>query len=779
MTTSTDRTNAAWHKTGCLLCAQNCGLEVLVEDNRIVKARGDRHNPRSKGYICNKGVKIAHHQHHGGRLTHPLKRTPAGGFERVSWDQCLDEIAARLRGILDAHGPRALAYMGGGGQGSHFEAAFGLTLLRALGSRYHYSALSQELTGYFWACGRMVGRQNRFFIPDEAAADTLVAIGWNGAQSHQMPRAPVVLRDFSKDPDKLLVVIDPRRSETARLADIHIALRPGTDALLTRAMIAIILEQGWEDRAYLQAHTVGFERVEPWFADLDVDAALALCELDRGEVTALCEQLATRRWCAHADLGTLMNRHSTATSYLQLLLMAVCGRLCVPGGNVIPGSVVPLGTHSDERDPASWRTAVTDFPPIFGLYPPNVMPEEILSDHPQRLRAVIVSNANPLRSYADTSAYERAFERLDLSVTIDVALSETALASDYVLPARSGFESWDGTFFAWTFPAVYFQLRRPVLQPEGEALEGGEIHTRLAERLGLVPPIPGWLLRAADLGRLPFTAALAPYLALHPGAAPMLPFVLARTLGAAQGSVHRAALWGLALMTTGQVRRNAARAGLGPEPLLSALTSLLRTRGASLVHAHPRLSQAEKLYQAILARPEGLWVGRADPGRNFNELRTEHGKIELYIPELEQEVLSLTAAAEREALEAELTSELPLVLNAGRHMARNANTLMRDPAWIGDKRGCTLAMHPRDAEARGLSDGQRVRVTTAAGAKEVELEVTEQTRPGMVLLPHGFGLVHEGVKSGANANRLTSAAHRDRVAGTPLHRFIPCQVGAA
>ena len=204
-----------WKKTGCVLCAQNCGLEVFVEDNRITKTRGDKDNPRSKGYVCRKGANIAFHQHHKDRLTHPLKRV-GDKFERISWEQAISEIAARLKEIIGTHGPKSYAYMGGGGQGCHFDAAFGVRLMRALGSRYHYSPLAQELTGIFWAIGRFTGRQYLFGIPDEHASDMILAIGWNGMQSHQMPRAPLVLKEFSKNPDKLLVVIDPQEIRDRR-----------------------------------------------------------------------------------------------------------------------------------------------------------------------------------------------------------------------------------------------------------------------------------------------------------------------------------------------------------------------------------------------------------------------------------------------------------------------------------------------------------------------------------------------------------------------------------
>lgn len=220
----------AWHKTGCICCAQNCGVEVLVENNRIVKVRPDRDNPRSEGYACRKGLSIAYYQHHADRLTRPLKKI-GNTFKEITWKLAFEEITEKLRAILYSYGPRSVAYVGGGGQGTHLEAAFAVRFLRGLGSRYHYSPLAQELTGMFWVQGRTMGRQYLMTIPDENETDMLVAIGWNGWMSHQMPQARRRLKKIADDPDKLLVVIDPRRSETAQRADMHLALRPGTDAL--------------------------------------------------------------------------------------------------------------------------------------------------------------------------------------------------------------------------------------------------------------------------------------------------------------------------------------------------------------------------------------------------------------------------------------------------------------------------------------------------------------------------------------------------------------------
>lgn len=739
------------HKTSCVLCAQNCGLNVEVEKNRIVKVRGDKSNGRSEGYVCRKGMNIANHQHNADRLKFPLKKVD-DRFEQISWDQAIDEIASKLKSIVGQYGPKSFAYMGGGGQGCHFEAAFGVRLMRGLGSRYHYSALAQEFSGMFWVNGRMYGRQNIHAEVDAEATDFLLIFGWNGMQSHQIPQAPKHLQRIAKDPGKLLVVIDPRLSETAKIANIHLPIRPGTDALLLKAMIAIILQEGWENKGYIKKHTSGLDDIRGLFVNFDAQAAIHTCNLDFEQVHEICRQFATRKSCLRYDLGILMNRHSAVSSYLAATLLAICGRIGVRGGNVFHGPLVPIGSHSDDRDPKTWRTMATNFPPVVGCFPPNAMPEEILSDHPERLRAVIVSGANPLRSYADTTAYEEAFQRLDLLVTAELAMTETAALSHYVLPSRSAYESWDGTFFPLTFPGIFFQMRRPVIEPDGEPLETGEIHLRIADRLGLIPPIPDSLYQAAEEGHAAFGLALMDYATKEPNAIGAMPFILGKTLGKAKGSVHLAALWGMLQTVPKPFRKNAIRAGFTPG-----------------------IGMGEELFQKIMDHPEGIWVGQLDPEENLAHVRTDDGKINLVIPELRVELENLDSAHEEAALAPD--PEYPLVLMAGRHFSMNANTLMRNPAWNEGKRDCTLMMNAGDAAELNVKDGRKVRITTEAGTLEIEVEVTDMARPGHVVIPHGFGLVYNGKAHGVNVNRLTKNTNRDWL-GTPMHRYVRCRIEA-
>ena len=741
-----------WRKTFCALCYHNCGLEIQTEGHRITKVRPDKGHPRTKGYICRKGMKIAHYQDHKERLTHPLKRE---GYEfvKISWEQAISEIAEKLKQILNKHGPRALAYMGGGGQGCHMEAGFGRTLLMSLGSQYHYSALGQELTGLFWVNGRAYGRQNLHLVPDLDRAENFLIIGWNGYVSNAgVNQARRRINEFSKDPNKQLIVVDPLLSETAKKANTHLQIRIGSVALFLKSLISIIVKEEWEDKTYISNHCQGFERIVSWFKNFDVVSALEVCGVGYDAVKKVARMYTTRPTAMRTDLGLLMDRQSTMNSYLEMILMAVCGRIGTPGGNVFNGHLMPLGPHSDELNERTWRTVETDIPAIMGYFPPNVISEEILSQKDDRLRAMIVSGANPLRSYADTLAYEKAFRELDLLVTIEIAMTETARMGHYVLPAKSAFEKWDTTFFSLTFPETYFQLRQPCCVALGGPLEEGDIFTRLADALGLLPEIPGALFEAICGDRKGFAAELVKWISQDTQNARLLPFILAKTLGKSLNSVHLAAIWGLLSMYPQHAADDLVRAGYELTPFLG-----------------------DDLFKELLAHPEGILIGRLDPIKNLEKLRTPDKKIQLYIEEMVDWIHEIEPDAERAAID---NREFPLVLVAGRHFPYTANSIMRDPAWNDQKAVCTALMNKEELQSLGIEDGEDVWVTTDASRVRIPVEVSDMAAPGTVTIPHGFGLNYLGQDYGVNVNLLTKNTHRDRLAGTPLHRYVPCRVEA-
>jgi anaerobic selenocysteine-containing dehydrogenase len=742
-----------WEKTSCCLCLQSCGLEVMVENNKIIKVRPDKANPRSQGYACRKGLKVAHYQHHRQRLEQPLKRQN-GQLVPIGWNQVLSEIGQQLGEIKEQYGPRSIALVAGGSGGCQIGGRFSGRFLMSLGSRYLYTALGQEWTGRHYVRGHIYGDQTLFLHPDHDKLDLLLALGWNGWSSHGMPRTRRFVKSLSEDPDRTLVVVDPRPSETARYADIHLALAPGSDALFLKAMIAIILQEGWHNQSFLESHTSGWEEIIPYFSDFSIKDALKICGLEFDQVKEVCRLFASRRSAVMSDLGVLMNRHSTLVSYLEEILLSICGRVGAQGGNVCTGTLSPVGVHTPPEDPDTWRTMRTDIPAIMGIFPPNVLPEEIESEGEDRIRALIVVGANPLRSYADTSAYERAFKTLDLLVVLDVAMSETAAAADYVLSGRSAYESYDTTFWSFNYPDIYFHLRRPLVEPAAETRENSWIMAALAEEMNLLPDLPDSLYKTARDDRGLFSRELAQYLADTPGAMLKLPFVLAKTLGPVLGSCNLALLWGLIWSAPARLKEAMARAGYpaGEE-------------------------QTDTVYSSIMGHPEGMWLGRLDPEKNLEFIATEDSRIHLHVPELATWLADVTPETEKKAMAPD--AAFPLILMAGWHYDYNANTMMRDPAWNqGRTTGC-LAVHQQDAAGLDLTDGEMVRLATRAGEVTVAVQISKLTRPGMVLLPQGFGLDFEGKSVGVNVNRLTRADHRDRIAGTPHHRRVPCRLEKA
>lgn len=749
--------------TACILCSRNCGILARVEDGHLRDIRGDERHPVSAGYLCQKAARLDHYQNHADRLDRPLRRRADGTFEPIDWGTAIAEIAAKLLALRREHGADALAYYGGGGQGNHLGGISASTFRELMGIRLYYSALAQEKTGDFWVNGHLFGRQDCHTTEDVERAECVLFLGTNPWQSHGIRNARAALRAIADDPARAMIVVDPRRTETARMADFHLQLRPGTDAHLLSAMLAICVREGLEDREFLARHTVGFESLRAALLDVPIGAHLEIADVDRGLVERAVRRFATARSaCVRVDLGLQQSPNSTLNSYLEKLLFLLTGNLGKPGGNNFHTFFLPIVGHTGPRGRGGGppRTAVTGMAEIAGLYPPNVLPAEIDNDHPRRTRGLVVDSANPLVSGADTAAYRRAFARLDLLVVVDVALTETARAAHYVLPASSQFEKWEATFFNLEFPANAFHLRRPLLAPRPGTLPETEIYRRLAVAVGAIPErfpilerIARWDRRRPRLGL--YYLALLLTIALRPGRRRALPFVLQGSLGKAlsEGAEAAATLWGASLLYARRHAEAVARAGR-------------RGRGREL---------AEQLFGAILGGPSGtvLSVHRYEDTWSF--LAHKDRRVRLVLPEM---LDALRALGKGPPV---VPADYPLVLIAGERRSYNANTIYRDPAWRKNDHDGAMRIHPDDAARLGLADGALALCESARGSLTVRLEFCPDNRPGVVSLPHGYGLEHPDAAGGRAArgpliNRLTDAAHRDPVSATPYHKFVPVRL---
>jgi anaerobic selenocysteine-containing dehydrogenase len=733
-----------WKSTACILCECNCGIVVQVEDRRLARIRGDKAHPGSQGYTCNKALRLDHYQNSRTRLTSPMRRCADGSYEEIAWDTAIVEIAEGFKHIRDTYGGDKIFYYGGGGQGNHLGGTYSGAFLKALGSRYRSNALAQEKTGEAWVDAYLYGGHTR---GEFEHAEVSVFVGKNPWMSQSFPRARVVLNEIAKDPARSMIVIDPVLTETAKMSDFHLRVRPGTDAWCLAALAAVIVRENLCDDAFLAQHVHGADAVRAVLHEVPIAEYAEHCGVDQELLRAAARRIGSAASVAvFEDLGIQQGPNSTLCSYLNKLLWILTGNFAKKGSQHLHSSFAPLFST------VSGRTPVTGAPIIAGLIPANAVPEEILTDHPDRFRAMIVESGNPAHSLADSTACREAFQALELMVVVDVAMTETARLAHYVLPAASQFEKPEATFFNFEFPHNGFQLRRPLLEPLPGTLPEPEIWARLVRALGVVDDADLRPLReAAQRGRQAYTEAFLGAVTTNPTVAKLLPYVLYETLGPTlpDGLAGAAALWGLSQKTAMNYPEAVRRAG----------------------HA-----DGDALFDAILNSPSGVTFTVHNYEDDFALISHADHKIALEIPEMLDDLRSLTAAPPRLT-----TPEFPIVLSVGERRAYTANDIFRDPSWRKRDTDGALRVSVEDAQALGLVDGCRARVSTAAGSAEATVEITETMLAGHAALPNGFGLDYidddgQTVVPGVAPNMLTSTRWRDPYAGTPWHKHVPARI---
>ena len=398
---------------------------------------------------------------------------------------------------------------------------------------------------------------------------------------------------------------------------------------------------------------------------------------------------------------------------------------------------------------------VTGAKVIMGLIPCNVIPDEILSEHPKRFRAMLIESANPVHSLADSQRMREALRALDLSVVIDVAMTETARQADYVLPASSQFEKAEATFFNMEFPRNAFHLRQPLFEPRAGTLSEAEIHARLIEALGELSASDYRLLRgAARLGSTAFGLAFGWQTVRQPKLRRYASVLLYRTLGARlpKHLAPAASLWGVCQMYVRKAPQAAARAGFGGAPLRAG----------------------QRLFDALLTHPSGVVYAVSDYADSWAAVKQAEQKIRLDLDEMLAALQTLEAPAAAAA-------DYPFVLSAGERRSDSSNTSVRDAAWHRKGQFGSLRIHPQDAQALGLTEGEWARICTRRGHADARVELAAEMHLGHVSLPNGQGIDYPDAEGrmqrrGVSLNELTNTDDRDPFAGTPWHKFVPARI---
>jgi anaerobic selenocysteine-containing dehydrogenase len=404
------------------------------------------------------------------------------------------------------------------------------------------------------------------------------------------------------------------------------------------------------------------------------------------------------------------------------------------------------------------RTPVTGARIIAGLVPCNSIADEILTDHPDRFRAIWLDSVNPAHSLAESARFREAMRALELSVVVDVAMTETARQADYVLPAASQYEKWEATFFNVDFPRNTFHLRAPLVEPLPGTRPEPEIYARLIRDLAVVgDDLLEPLRHAAQLDRDEFAHAFFAAVSEDRNLMRLAPYILYETLGPTlgDGAASAAALWGVAQLCAMTYPESVGRAGF---------------EGSGF-------GPGEALFEAVLTG-RGVEFTVDDYPDAWNYVRRPDKRFTVEIPELLEKLRELEHEPARWT-----TDEFPFVLSAGERRSYTANTIVRDPAWRKRDAAGALRVAPADAERLGVATGGRVRVITDTGAAEAVVEVSEMMRPGHVSLPNGLGLDFadaDGMRQvpGIAPNELTSTKHKDWLAGTPWHKHVPARIEA-
>ncbi|MFI1734338.1 molybdopterin oxidoreductase family protein [Streptomyces acidicola] len=731
----------------CPLCEATCGLTLTIEGTRVTGARGDRNDVFSKGFICPKGASFGAADADPDRLRTPLVRKD-GELREATWEEAFDAVAAGLRPVVEAYGPHAVGVvLGNPNVHTMAGALYPPVLLAGLGTRSLFTASTVDQMPKHVSSGLLYGDAGAIPVPDLDRTDHLLLLGANPLESNgslcTAPDFPGKLKAL-KARGGTLTVVDPRRTRTAELADRHVAIRPGTDALLLAAMAYVLFEEKLVDLGELAPHVLGVDELAYAMEEFTPEAVADACDVDAGTIRALARELADARAAAvYGRIGSCTVPHGTLANWLIDVLNILTGNLDRPGGALFPLSATdrtprPAGPGRGFQL-GRWHSRVSRHPEAKGELPLSALTEEIdtATDEGAPVRAVIAVAANPVLSAPDGDRLDQALGSLDFMVSVDPYLNETSRHAHVILPPPPPAQAphFD---FAFNTLAVRNQAR---YSPAAVPLEDGRMpETEILARLVLAATG----MHGADPSAVD---------------AMVIDQTLGKAVKEAHSPVHGRDARELAAALTGDT---------GPERRLDMMLRL-GPYGDGFGARPDGLSLAE-----LLAHPHGIDLGPLRP-RLPQPLKTVSGKVEL-LPQPIADDLPRLRQALRERPDG-------LVLVGRRHLRSNNSWMHNVPSLTGGTNRCTLHLHPEDAERLGIADGDAVRIKGAGGEITAPAQVTDGIRRGVVSLPHGWGhdrpgtrMSHAALDPGVNVNQLLDGSQLDPLSGNAVLNGVPVDV---
>lgn len=710
------------HFRTCNLCEAMCGIEVTVEGEQVVSIRGDEQDPFSQGYICPKATALADIHHDPDRLQRPLKRT-ASGWVEVSWDEALDEVARRLVEIRSAHGPHSVAtYIGNPTVHNYGALVFGLLFIKALKSRSRFSATSVDQLPKMLAALTMFGHQLLMPVPDVDRTDYFLIFGANPAVSNgSIMSAPGMKRRLSaiRERGGKVVLFDPRRTETAKLATEHVFIRPGTDALLIAALIQVIFEERLVRLGKVERYVKNVDLLFSSVRDFTPERVAGPTGVSAETIRRIAREFAgCRRAVAYGRVGVSMQEFGGIANWLIEALNVITSHFDEEGGAMFTSpavDLVKLGSMLGESGHYDkFRSRVRGIPEFGGELPVACLAEEIETPGDKQIRALVTHAGNPVLSTPNGRRLDKALAGLDFMVAIDIYLNETTRHAHFILPPTTALEKdhYDVAFHALAVRNTA-KFSPPLFQRQPHQRHDWEILLALMSRL-------------SDRGTSTD--------------------VLTRKLTTLVGTQ------------------------LEPKRIMDILMRL-GSHGLRKGRAGLTLAKLEK-------EVHGVDLGPLEP-RMPERLFTHDKKIDLAPAKLVADVERLRQRlSELGSVDAEA-----LLLIGRRQLRSNNSWCHNSPRLVKGPERCTLLIHPQDAQRRSIANGMRVRIASRVGEVVAPVEVSDEVMPGVVSLPHGYGHNREGTRwrvaeahAGVSINDLTDDQWVDTMSGTASFSGVPVRI---
>ena len=733
----TDAATTTHHRI-CPLCEACCGLEIKVQDHKVISIRGHEADVLSAGYICPKGVALKDLHEDPDRLRTPLIKLN-GVFETATWDEAYAEIARRLPPIMAAHGRNATGIVVGNPSAHKISLLtyFG-KLARALGTKNVFSASTLDQMPKQLASGLMFGHWLSIALPDISRTDYLLVLGANPLVSNgSMWTVP----DFRGKAKALqarggkLVVIDPRKTETASVADAHHFIRPNSDVFLLAAMVNTLFAEGLIKLGNVAEWVVGVDAVRQAIAPFAPETVAARCGISADTIRSLTRELAAApRAAVYARIGTCTQEYGTPASWLVDVLNTLTGNLDKEGGMLFAKSAAfatntagnPANKPGVGKGVSTGRhhARVSGAPEVYGELPMTCLAEEIETAGEGQIRALFTVATNPVLSSPNGPRLAKALDTLDFMVSMDIYLNETTRHADVILPGVSPLEDFH---YDVAFPQLSWRNHARYSPPVLPAAPGQPEEWQTLLKLAAIVRGLGVTTDADALDDAQFAEDADRLFGAH------APGVIEATKGLR-----------------------------GP---LRALDVALRTGPyGDGFGKHPNGLTLAKV-QASNAGG-GIDLGALQP-RIPEMLRTPSGKVELAPPSLLQDL--------QRAVQ-DLRGLAPDLVIIGRRDVRTNNSWMHNlPVLAKGPMRCTALVHPVDAQRLGLQDGTLANIRSAGGQVQAQVHVTQDMMPGVVSLPHGWGHDAPGAqlrvaaeRPGANINALLDDQLRDPLSGNAV-----------